>query len=106
MHGSRQIFQPLDLDGPLGPGPSHRHHVPVQNGFLKLQPAVLLAGGDQQRRALAIGVVEHAHCVAQPTADVQVHHAQLARGHGVTIGHGHHRHFLQAENVLEAIVAH
>ena len=78
---------------------------PPQNRLFELQPPVLLAGRDQQRRPFAIGVVEHAHRVAQAAADVQVDDAQRPRGHGIAVGHGHHRHFLQAQDVLKAAIA-
>ena len=80
-------------------------HLAPQDRLFEHQPAVLLAGGDQQRRPFAIGVVEHAHRVAQAARDVQVDDAQAARGHRVAVGHRHHGHFLQAEDVLKPPVA-
>jgi hypothetical protein len=102
--GRRQILDAIDLGGPLGPGPGDLDHVGIENRLFELQPPVLLAGGDQQRRARSVGVVEHAHRVAQPATDVQIDDARRARGLGIAVGHGHHRHFLQAEDVLDAAV--
>ena len=79
--GSRQIGEPIDLDSPLGPGPGHFDHRRPENRLFKRQPPIGLAGRDQQRRAFAVGVVEHAHGVAQPATDVQIDDAQRARGH-------------------------
>ena len=93
-----------NFDGPFRPRPNDAQHVAPQDRLLELQPAVLLAGGEQQRRAGAKRVVEHPHRVAQAGADVDIHDAQLARGHRVAVGHRHHGHFLQAEDVLQARV--
>ena len=48
-----------------------------------------------------MGVVEHAHRVSQAARDVQVDHAEPARGHREPVGHRHHGHFLQAEDILK-----
>ena len=42
----------------------------------------------------------------RPHADVQIDNAQATRRHRVAIGHRHHRHFLQAEDVLKPPIAH
>ena len=103
--GGGQVLNALDFARPFGPGPGDLDHLAVEDRLLEHQPAVLLAGGDQQRRAFAIGVVEHAHRVAQAAGDVQVDDAQPPRGHREAVGHRHHGHFLQAEDVLKAAVA-
>ena len=103
-HGRGNVFHPLHLDGPFGPRPNDAEHVAPQNRLLELQPAILLAGGEQQRRAGAEGVVEHPHRVAQAGADVNIDDAQLARGHRIAVGHRHHGDFLQAEDVLQPSV--
>ena len=36
---------------------------------------------------------------------MQIHDAELPRGHGVAVGHGHHRNFLQAEDILKPPIA-
>ena len=97
----RDVLHPPDLGGPLGPGPGHGDQVGGQDRLLEQQPAVLLAGGHQQRRALAVGVVEHAQGVAQPAGGVDVGHGQAAGGHGEAVGHGHDRDLVEAEDVGE-----
>ena len=71
----------VDFDRPFSPGSRDGDHVASQDRLFELQPPVLLAGSHQQRRALAKGVVEHAHRIAQAAGDVQVHHAQRSRCH-------------------------
>jgi hypothetical protein len=103
--GARQVLNAADFAGPLGPRPRHFDHLPPQDRFLEHQPAILLAGGDEQRRSFAIGVVEHAQGVPQAARDVQIHNAKLPRGHREPVGHCHHRHFLQSQDILKAPVA-
>ena len=62
---------------------------------------VLLTGCYQQRRAFTIGVIQHAHRIAESAANMQIHDAQRPRSHGVTIRHRHYRDFLQSEDVLK-----
>src|SRR5262249_20199004 len=60
---------------------------------------------DQQWGAFAVGVVEHAHGIAQATAGVEIHQTDLAGGHREAVGHRHDRNFLQAENVPGVMMA-
>ena len=65
---------------------------------------VLLAGGDQDRRARLLGVVEHAHGVAEPGRDVKVEHRELAGGLRIAVRHRHQRRLLQAEDVADVVL--
>ena len=94
----------FELGGPLGPGAGDGDEVGGQHGLGEGQAAVLLAGGDEQRRALAVGVVEHAHGIAEAAGGVEVDDADRAGGLGEAIGHGQDGDFLEAQDVLEAVV--
>ena len=59
----------------------------------------LLAGGDQQRRLVGLGVEDRAHGVAQARRGVQVHVAHGARGLGEAVGHAHRHRLLQGQHV-------
>ena len=78
-NGQRQIGCPFDFDSPLRPRLRDGNHVRPKDRFLEFQPPVLLAGGEDQRRSRAIGVVKHAHRVAQTATDVDIHNTRRSR---------------------------
>ena len=104
VHETRQVFEPLDLRGPLGERPRQRRQVGRQHRLGDEILGVLLAGGDQDRRAGLLRVVEHAHGVAEAGRDVEVDHRELAGGLGVAVGHRHHGRLLQAEDVADVVL--
>lgn len=104
MDGLREVFDAVDFAGPFGPRARDFDHFAPEDRLFEHEPAILLPGSDEEGRAFAVGVVEHAHCVAEAAGDVQIDDAEPARGHRVAVGHRHDGHFLQAEDVLEAAV--
>ena len=72
----QRTLDSFDFHRPLRPRPRDRRHLAPQDRLLKPQPPILLPGRDQQRSPLAKGVVQHAHRVPQPAADVQIHYSQ------------------------------
>ena len=70
----------------------------------RLEQAVallLLAGGEDHRRAGELRVVERAHGVAEARRDVHVRRGEPARGARVAVGHADHDRLLQPEHELE-----
>ncbi len=63
----------------------------------------LLAGGDQQRGLVGLGVEDPADRVPDPGGRVQVGVCGAAAGLGVAVGHSHHHQLLQAEDVGEVL---
>ena len=63
--------------------------------------ARLLAGGDDQRRAVLVRGEDVAHRVADAGRRVQVDEGGVARRLRVAVGHADHDRFLQAEHVAE-----
>ena len=63
----------------------------------------MLAGGDQDRAAGLLRVVEHAHGVAEAGRDVKIDDRELAGGLRVTVGHADHARFLQSEHVAQLV---
>ncbi len=103
-NGGGKILHAVDLGGPFHPRLGHADHVGPQDRLFEHQPTILLPGRDQEGRARAMGVVEHAHRVPQPATDVQVDDAERSRGLGVAVGHGDDGDLLQAEDVLDASI--
>ena len=98
----RHVLGPRRLVGPLDQRVRHPGRVAVGQVGLQgdLRPR-LLAGGDQQRRVVGLGVEDRPHRVADPGRGVQVDDGGLARGLGVAVGHPDHDRLLQAEHVAE-----
>ena len=92
---------PLDFRRPFRPRSGDPHHVGPEDRLLEFEPAVLLTGGQNQRRSGAVGVIQHAHRVAQTAADVDIHYAGRSRGLREAVGHRHDGNFLQAQDVLD-----
>ena len=94
----------MDLGRPFHERPRERRQVGPQDRLGDVEVLVVLAGGDQDRRAGLLRVVEHAHGVAEARRDVEVHHRELAGGLGVAVGHRHQRGLLQAEDVADVVL--
>ena len=65
----------------------------------------MLTGCDQQRRARLVGVVQHAHRVAETGRDVDVHGAEAAARLCVAVRHRDGDRFLQREHVADVGLA-
>ncbi len=100
--GERHVLGARRLVGPLDQRVRHPDRVAVGQVGLQgdLRPR-LLAGRDQQRRVVGLGVEDRPHRVADPGRGVEVGHRGAARGLGVAVGHPDHDRLLQAEHVAE-----
>ena len=72
-----------------------------QEGFLQQQRTGLLAGGDHQRSAVAVGGEDVAHRMADASRRMQVDEGGIVGGLGVPVGHAHHHRLLQPQHVAE-----
>ena len=72
----------------------------LRTGSRRPHAAILLAGGDHQRGAAAVGVVEGSQAVTEAWCDVQVGHPDLTTHLGVGVGHGDGDGFVEAQDVL------
>ncbi len=104
MDEARQVGDAMDLRGPFDEGPRQTHEVGRQHGLGDEIVEVLLAGGDEHRRRRLLGVVEHAHGIAEAGRDVKVQHREFAGGLRVAVGHGHQRRFLEPEDVADVVL--
>ncbi len=74
-----------------------------QERVVRQQRARLLAGDDQERRAVAIGRVDGAHRMSEAGGRMQVHELGLAGDLGVAVGHEHQARLLQTQHVGEVL---
>ena len=100
----RQIDQPRHLRRPLHQRPRDGRQVGPQDRLGGGEALLVLTGGDQDRRARLLRVVEHAHGVAQPGRDMQVDHRELAGRLRIAVRHRHDGSFLQAEDVTNLVL--
>ena len=103
-HDARQVLQPRHLDRPFHQRLGDRHQRIVEQRLGQAVALLLLAGGQDHRRARELGVEERAHGVAEPGRHVHVAGDELAAGAREAVGHGHHQRFLQAQHVGEVRV--
>jgi len=101
MHQARQVGHAMDLGGPFDEGPRQRGQVGGENRLGDDVILILLAGGEQDGRARLLGVVEHAHGVAEAGRDVEIDDRELAGGLRIAIRHRHDRGLLQAEHIAD-----
>ena len=101
---SGRSCEAMHLARPFHSGRASGRQVGRQDRLGAVEVRVVLAGGDQDRRAGLLRVVEHAHRVAEAGRDVQVDHRELAGGLRVAVGHRHHGGLLQAEHVADVVV--
>jgi hypothetical protein len=100
--GERHVLGAGGLEGPLDQRVGHADRVAV--GEVRLQRDLgprLLAGGDQHRRVVGLGVEDRAHRVADPRGGVQVGDRGPARGLRVAVGHADDHRLLEPEDVAE-----
>ena len=103
-HDARQVLQARHLDRPFHQRLGDRHQRIVEQRLGEAVALLLLAGGQDHRRARELGVVERAHGVAEPGRHVHVAGDELAAGARVAVRHGHHERLLQAQHVGEVRV--
>ena len=99
MEQARQIGEAAYLDRPFDERTRDLRQIGPQDWLGDGEALVVLAGGDQDWRAGLVGVVEHAHGIAQAGRYMDVHGREAARGLGVAAGHGQDRALLQGQHV-------
>ena len=98
----RDVLGPRRLVAPLHQRVRHPRGVAVgQVGLQRDQLARLLAGGDDQRGLVGLGVEDRAHGVADAGRGVQVDQRRAPAGLGVAVGHADDHGLLEGEDVAE-----
>ena len=95
----RQLAGRLRLCAPLGDRGSHRDEVVPQHGLAEPEAGVLLARGHHEGGPPLPGVVERAHAVAEPGADVEVRDSDPAGRLRPGVRHGHRDRLLEGQDV-------
>ncbi len=98
---ARQIGEAVHLGRPFHQRAGERRQVGPQDRLGDVEALVVLAGGDEDAARRLLGVVEHAHGVAEPGRDMEVHHRELAGRLRVAVGHRHRGRLLQGEHVAD-----
>ena len=96
---ARQVLQPGDFHRPFHEGLGDRQQRCVEHGLGEPVALLLLAGGDDDRRAHPVRVEERAHGIAEARRDMNVADAEIARGARVAVRHRHHKRLLQRHDV-------
>ena len=100
--GQRHVFGAGGLDAPLDIGLGQLGGLGrVQEGVERQDRPRLLAGGDDQRRAVLEGREDVAHRMADAGGRMQVDEGRGARGLRVPVGHADHHRLLQAQHIGE-----
>ena len=98
----RHVFGPGRLAAPLDVGLGQLGRLRrEQERVEREQRSRLLAGGDDERRAVLPRGEDRAHRVADADRRVQVDEGGVVRRRRVAVGHADHDRFLQAEDVFE-----
>ncbi len=75
----------------------------IQERLVRQDRSRLLAGGDDQRRAVPVGGEDVPHRVADARRRVQVDERRVTGGLREAVGHPHHHRLLQAQHVAEIV---
>ncbi len=100
----RHILGPRRLDAVfhIGPG-KFRGALGIKKRLQRQDRARLLAGGDDQRRLVAMRGIDVAERVADACARMQIDESGIARGLRITVGHADDGGFLQAQHIIDVI---
>ena len=104
VHQTRQIGEAMHLRRPLDQRTGDGGKVGPQDRLGGDEALLVLTGGEEDRRARLLRVVQHAHGVAQAGRDVEIDRRELARGLRVAVGHRHDRGLLQSEQVAKLVL--
>ena len=104
MHEPRQIGQTMHFGGPFDERTRNGRKVGPENRLGGVEALLVLAGGDKNRRAGLLRVVEHAHGIAETGRDVEVDHRELARCLRISIRHRHDGGFLQTQQIAQLVL--
>jgi APA family basic amino acid/polyamine antiporter len=98
-HDAGQVLEPRHLHRPLDERLGDRHQRRVEQRLGQPVALLLLAGGQDHRRARELGIEQRAHGVAEAGRHVHVAGDELAAGARVAVSHGHHDRLLQAQHI-------
>ena len=101
VHDARQVLKPGDLHRPLHERLRDRHERVVEQRLGKPVPLLLLSGGDDDRRADPLRVVDRAHRVPEPRSHVDVARAQVPGRARIAVGHRDDKRLLQRHDVRD-----
>ncbi len=104
MHQPRQVGEAMHFRRPFHQRPRDRRQVGPQDRLGGVEFLVVLTGGDEDRRARLLRVVEHAHGVAEAGRDVEIDHRELAGRLRIAVRHADDGRLLQAEHVAQLVV--
>jgi hypothetical protein len=104
MHDAREISEPMHLGRPFDQRARQRRKIRPQDRLGDVEALIVLAGGDEDRRARLLRVVEHAHAVAQSGRDMQVDGGELAGRLRIAVRHGDDGGLLEREHVAQLVL--
>ena len=96
---ARQILEPRHLDRPFHQRLGHAHQRAIEQRLHQAMALLLLAGGEDHRRAGELRVVERSHRIAEAGRDMDVAGDQPSRGAAEAVGHRHHQALLHRHDV-------
>ena len=96
---ARQVGEAAHLGGPFDEGPRDLRQLGPEYRLGQRECLVMLARRHDERRAGFLGVVEHAHGIAQARRHMDVDRGEAPRGLGIAAGHGHDRALLQPQHI-------
>ena len=100
-HDARQILQPRHLDRPFHQRLGHLHQRAIQHRLHQPVALLLLAGGEDHRRARELCIEQRAHRIAKARRDMDVAGNQFSRGAGKTVGDRDHQALLHRHHIGE-----
>ena len=98
-HDARQILQPRHLDRPFHQRFGHLHQRTIEHRLHQAVALLLLAGGEDHRRAGEGGVEQRAHRIAEARRDMDVAGDQPAGGAAIAVGDRDDEAFLHRHHI-------
>ena len=96
---ARQIGEAAHLGRPFDEGPRDLRQLGPEDRLGEREALVMLARRHEERRAGLLGVVEHAHGIAQTRRHMDIDRGEAPGRLGIAPGHGHDRALLQPQHI-------
>src|SRR4051812_13904535 len=97
-----KIDRVIDFIGPLCERARHAHEIAREMRLLKHRSGIALAHVDDYRGPADLGVMEHAHGIAESWSNVHLHKRWFARCASERIAHADRDAFMETQNELQA----
>jgi hypothetical protein len=97
----RQVLEPRHLDRPFHQRFGHPDQRPIQQRLRQAMALLLLAGGQDHRRAGKTGVVKRSHRIAETGRDMDIAGDEAARRAAETVGDRDHQALLHRHHISE-----